>query len=109
MARMSRGELYAIAYNLDPKWRENFKKLGYDCEPTLRACECIHAHGGVDAESGTVDASTGFFYRIDRWMVVVDQQGFLHLLTYETEDECRRAFNALDDEYSDWDNEYVEM
>ena len=102
-------ELFKAAQDIDRFWRMNHSRIGQHVSQELAACECIHAAGGQDAQSGDVDSPTGYFYRVDRWIVVVDTLGFLYLHEYQTEDEASKAFGVLDDKYSEWDNAYVEL
>lgn len=71
----------------------------------LDACEEFYMNGSWDQSGGSVDATTGHFYRVHRWIVITDSQGSNELQTFDDEDEAERAFDTLMEEYSQWDNE----
>ena len=106
---MTERELIDIADSLDANWRESYNTIGYHSPMILRAIQCLSMHSACDVESGDVDAPTGHFVRVGRWIAVTDSLGFHHLHTYETDREADRAFSEMDDRYSDWDNDYVEL
>lgn len=73
----------------------------------LAALETIYMHGGVSSEDigGDSEAPTGHFYRIERWIVSVDSQGFKDLTSFDTLAEAEDAFANLEDEFSKWDDD----
>lgn len=69
-------------------------------ETVLEACEEFYGSGFHDGVSG--DAETfGHFYRVHRFIVHTDSQGFKELVTYDNEDEAVKEFERLDKEYAD--------
>jgi hypothetical protein len=80
---------------------EGPRSLGMAQGP-LEACETFYLHGTADDVSGDVEAPTGHFYRVARWIVRTDSQGFKDLEELETEDEARAAFETLETEYDAW-------
>lgn len=68
---------------------------------TKAALEEIQLHGFADEASGNVELSCGFFYRIDRWVVVVDDGARVTVDEHANATYAREHFNALDHEYAD--------
>jgi len=68
----------------------------------LAACEAFYMDGSQDDISGDMEAPMGHFYRVDRWIVFTDYQGFRFLETFNTEEQAIEAFQNLDKEYGDW-------
>lgn len=64
----------------------------------LHACETCAMNGGHDDISGDVETFY-HFYRVHRWIVTTDNQGFKELETYDTEREAKDAFQSHDREY----------
>jgi hypothetical protein len=75
-------------------------------EPTIsnlvEALEAFYGHGFADQRSGDVESPTGHFYRVHRWVVTTDSQGFNEVAEFDSEAEARERFSTLDDEYSEW-------
>ncbi len=71
----------------------------------LEACECYYLSGFSDGISGDSEAPTGHFYRIHRWIVITDSQGFRDLDTFDNEDVAAAEFERLDIEYAEWEND----
>ncbi len=71
----------------------------------LEACEVYYMNGCYDDLSGDSEAPTGHFYRIHRWIVTTNSQGFRFLDTFDNEDEASKAFKQRDDEYSEWSDQ----
>lgn len=67
-------------------------------ETALDACEAFYMSGSADEVSGDVDTYV-HFYRVHRWIVRTDSQGFRELDTYNTEADAREAFETLDRYY----------
>jgi hypothetical protein len=80
--------------------RENFDDE--DISSVLEACEVYYMHGFADEYDGDVDAPTGHFYRVGRYLVTTDSQGFRDLAEYQTEREAETAYGDASDEYSEW-------
>jgi hypothetical protein len=70
----------------------------------LDACEAFYLNGCADEMAGDVDAG-GHYYRVDRWIVRTDSQGFHYLDPYPTVEQAERAFSILS---SDFDREESE-
>lgn len=68
----------------------------------LDALEAFAGNGSADEVSGNVESPTGHFFRVDRWIVVTDSQGFRDVQTYDTESEAEVAFRSMDEEYIQW-------
>lgn len=71
----------------------------------IRACNEIYMHGFADEQSGDMEAPTGHFYRVARWVVETDSAGFDFLTEFDTEIKAQDFFHALDLEFSAWDSE----
>ncbi len=74
-------------------------------QDVLNACESYYLSGFHDELSGDSEAPTGHFYRIHRWIVTTNSQGFRFLDTFDTEDEAQKEFNNLEAEYSEWETQ----
>lgn len=68
----------------------------------MSALHAFYMNGSADDQSGDVEAPTGHFYRVHRWIVTTDSQGFEHIEALDTEAEAIEAFTLLDNEYSQW-------
>lgn len=75
----------------------------------LRACNEIYMHGFADEQSGDMEAPTGHFYRVARWLIETDSAGFDYLSEFITEREAQEYFHVLDMEYSAWDSDENEV
>jgi hypothetical protein len=75
----------------------------------LQACEAYYMSGTPDDQSGDVEAPTGHFYRVDRWIVTTDSRGFRDLQAFPSELEAIDVFTALDDEYAAWGSDTDEL
>lgn len=73
-------------------------------EGTLKVLEEIYMNGMADEVSGDVDAPSGHFYRVGRYIVFTDSQGFRNLFSYQTTDLAKQDFEYYDREYSRWCN-----
>lgn len=62
----------------------------------LDACEAYYGHGFSDEQCGTVDYGPGHFYRVARWIVQTDSQGFHYLHEYPSESEAMAAFAQVE-------------
>jgi hypothetical protein len=71
----------------------------------LDACEANYFNGIYDDVSGNVEAPTGFFYIIEHYIVIVNSDGTKELRKYGSVELAERAFNKLEQEYSEWDAE----
>ena len=65
----------------------------------LDALESFYMNGGADETSGDVE-TFGHFYRVHRWIVWTDSQGFHDVDTYDTEVEAIAWFAKYDAEYA---------
>lgn len=74
-------------------------------EGVLDACETFYTNGMYDQISGDVEAPTGHFYRVDRWIVSTNSQGHSEAITYANESEAIQAFRELDRQYYEWAEE----
>lgn len=68
----------------------------------LAALEHFYMNGSDDANAGDVESPTGHFYRVHRWIVTTDSQGFNDIETYDTETEAIVAFERIVEEYCQW-------
>lgn len=64
----------------------------------LASLEAFSLNGSADEENGEAD-TFGHFYRVHRWIVWTDSQGFKDVETYDNEDEAHEAFAAYESEY----------
>ena len=71
-------------------------------ESTLAVLEEIYMNGCADEVSGDVDAPSGHFYRVGRYIVFTDSQGFRNLFSYATTDLAKQDFEYYDREYARW-------
>lgn len=86
-------QIIAEAHKIDP-----------EVSTVLEACEALYLSGTPDDVSGNVEAPCGHFYRVARWIVTTDSQGFTDLNTYQDESEALEAFERLSEEYQKWDD-----
>ena len=80
-------------------------KLDWDEEviETLKdALEVMYTNGSFDEVGGDVEAPTGHYYQIDRWIVVTDIRGNHTIHTHESIEEAEAAFDELEAEYEAW-------
>lgn len=68
----------------------------------LASLEAYYMNGMADAEAGNVDADTGHFYRVERWIVRTDTQGFHTIEAYDTVAEAISDFLKREEEYCKW-------
>jgi len=68
----------------------------------LEACEYFYMNGCPDEMSGDVESPVGHFYRVARWIVYTDSQGFHELQTCESELDARAHFDVVNQEYDAW-------
>lgn len=59
--------------------------------------------GYVDEQSGNVDAPGGHFARIDRWLVVTDHVGFIHVTEFLDPAGAVLRYSERETEYAEWD------
>jgi len=71
----------------------------------MDALEDTYMNGFANEVSGDVEAPTGHFYRVERWIVTTDSQGFRDLWPFDSPAEARKEFQLLDEAYSKWDEE----
>lgn len=94
---MTEDELIALADKNFGDWRSY--RCSNPASPTvIETCEEFWSHGASDESSGDAD-TFGHFYRVDRWIVWTDSQGFNTLETFETEGEAEAAFSKHETEY----------
>jgi hypothetical protein len=68
----------------------------------LAALEHFYGNDSTDEQSGDVEAPTGHFYRVDRWIVQTDSAGFNSIYTYDTEDEAKLEFVKMENDFDVW-------
>lgn len=74
------------------------------CNPTLLdALEVFYMNGFTDEQGGSVDENY-HYYRVHRWIVTTDSQGFKEVETYDSEREAIDAFLAHERENREWRN-----
>jgi hypothetical protein len=81
---------------------ESAKKFNIKVESLIQALEDFYCNGFADEVSGDVDCDTGHFYRVDRWIVTTDSQGFHDIWSFNDIPEARREFQRLEKEYAEW-------
>lgn len=68
----------------------------------LAALEVIHGHGGDDESFGDMNEG-GHYFRVDRWIVATDSQGFMDVTEYTSnlaaELEMQKIAHDQDDEH----------
>jgi hypothetical protein len=88
--------------------REARKNLGEpDSESStiktlLDALEAFYMNGCADEVSGDVEGPTGHFYRVSRWIVTTDSQGFKSVDGWPNVMAAEKAFGDADCEYREW-------
>ncbi len=80
------------------------KNLESEVSTLLEALETFYLNGTADEISGDVDSPVGHFYRVDRWIVTTDSQGFHSVWNYATIEAASSEFHRLDEDYSQWDS-----
>ena len=80
---MSSRELVEIVRLLD---------LDPSATDALEACEAFWVNGCADEQDGDVEGPEGFFYRVSRWVVDVDNFGFRNITEHGNEQEARDDF-----------------
>ena len=68
-------------------------------QTVLDACEVFYMNGSYDDQDGDVE-TYDHFYRVHRWIVFTNNQGFKDLDTYDNEDEAIEAFEKYSMEYA---------
>lgn len=68
----------------------------------VEALEAFYGHGVADQSSGDMEAPTGHFYRVHRWVLTTDSHGFREVAEFDSESEARERFETLDEEFSEW-------
>ena len=61
----------------------------------LAALEAISLNGFDDESGGNVEYSVGYFYRVGKWIVTIDNQGFKDIETFEDQSAAEHAFQSL--------------
>lgn len=61
----------------------------------------ISRDGSCDEETGSVDYH-GWYGRIGRTIISENSQGFVYANRYSSEDEAKRAFQAVAEDYDTW-------
>lgn len=77
-------------------------------ESVLEACEEFYGSGFADSVSGEVESPTGHFYRVHRWIVQTNSEGFTELNTFDSEYEAIKEFEILERDYCAWDGDYFQ-
>jgi hypothetical protein len=115
--------------------RTESAKFGGD--PICEFLYILSLEGFADEESGHCEAPTGWFARfsiadwdleelvkshkeeidelgftdaralVGHWLITNDEQGFVHLESFDTEKALKARFDELDAEYSKWDNDEI--
>jgi hypothetical protein len=93
-------EIIKIAERVTGQRRESGSKWLLE-----NALESIYMSGFSDESAGNVESPTGHFYRVGKWVMVTDSQGFKSLHSHETESDAMAHYNELDREFSAWDQE----
>lgn len=93
----------ASEYQIIKEAQENYGETGI--ETLLDALEAFYLSGCPDEQSGEVEAPTGHFYRIDRWIVITDNQGFKEVLEFPYEQRAKEDFEEMCGEYVEWADE----
>lgn len=78
----------------------------YPNEPArtiLDACEGYYMNGFYDDIGGDVDTAVGHYYRIERFIVRTDTQGFRECDEFHTIAIAKKAFAELETEYNKYD------
>jgi hypothetical protein len=73
-------------------------------EGTLAWAEEHFMNGMADEVSGNMDAPTGHFYRVERWIVTTNSQGFSDIDEYADWFTAHCEFESRDEKYGEWDN-----
>jgi hypothetical protein len=81
------------------------QKVDASVGSVLTACEAFYMNGTPDEMSGEVDSVTGHFYRVDRWIVRTDSQGFKELFTFDTDDDAMVEFQQMEQRYAAWEGD----
>jgi hypothetical protein len=87
------------------------KNFGEPVDSVLDACEVIYANGCSDECAGDMAYGIGHVYRVSRWLVFTDSQGFRTLEEYRSERAAKRAFaeaekqTAYDEDDAAYDDE----
>lgn len=68
----------------------------------LDACETCWANGASDEHDGDAESPQGHFYRVDRWIVTTNSQGFKSIEEYANCTDAHDAFDATQHDYSEW-------
>lgn len=66
----------------------------------IETCEAFYVNGFADESGGDMNAG-GHFYRVHRWIIHTDSQGFNEYEEFDTEDEARKAFEKYQNEFYD--------
>lgn len=75
----------------------------------MDACEAYYMNGVYDDIGGDVESSTGHYYRVDRWIVVTDNQGFKECNEFHTLELAEKAFTELEQQYNKDDEEVTDV
>jgi hypothetical protein len=68
-------------------------------ENVLEACELFYGCGAEDEADGDAD-TFGYFYRVHRWIVWTDSQGFHDIETFDTEAQAEKQFGKYFEDYA---------
>lgn len=71
-----------------------------DINTLLDALESFYMNGSADEQDGDAD-TFGHFYRVDRWIVWTDSQGFHDVSTYATEEIAHHEFEQASIAYAE--------
>lgn len=62
------------------------------------ALEAFYMNGSADQEGGNADWGLGHRYRVDRWVMWTDSQGFHSIEAFQTDTLAEQAMDAYDAE-----------
>ena len=93
-SRTSKSEMIAQGKEFDPS-----------VSTLLEALEAFYMNGFAHESSGNVEAPTGHFYRVDRWIVTTSNQGFKDIWNYPSVARAKEEFQRWDEEYIAWEDE----
>lgn len=83
--------------------------VALDCPKTrqdrLTYCEAQYMDGVPDEQTGDVNGPVGHVYRVHRYIVVTDEQGFKDLTEHYSEDDAKRSFAEYEDKLAKLDRE----
>jgi len=76
-----------------------------EIETLLDALEAFYLNGFSDDQTGDAEYADGHCYRVHRWLVWTDSQGFRDVSTFDSEDEARAEIDRYGRELSEQEGE----